>query len=77
MELGGEDGKLSVWVCREEKLVSGVTRRTTCGDVVQVKAVGNKGCCSTSLRILVYYIKIQQIDKTKLCCEEVYFSIKG
>lgn len=25
-----------MWVCREEKLVSGLTRRTTCADVVQV-----------------------------------------
>lgn len=31
-----EDGKVSVWVCREEKLVSGLTRRTTCADVVRV-----------------------------------------
>lgn len=29
-------GKISVWVCREEKLVSGVTRRTSCADVVRV-----------------------------------------
>ncbi|XP_059916748.1 ras association domain-containing protein 10 [Gadus macrocephalus] len=31
-----EEGKLSVWVCREEKLVSGVSKRTTCADVVKV-----------------------------------------
>ncbi|KAK7892051.1 hypothetical protein WMY93_024014 [Mugilogobius chulae] len=31
-----EESKLSVWVCREEKLVSGLTRRTTCADVVRV-----------------------------------------
>lgn len=31
-----EEGKISVWVCREEKLVSGVTRRTSCADVVRV-----------------------------------------
>ncbi|KAG7258559.1 hypothetical protein CRUP_032308 [Coryphaenoides rupestris] len=30
------EGKLSVWVCREEKLVSGVSKRTTCADVVRV-----------------------------------------
>uniref|UniRef100_A0A4W6EEP8 Ras-associating domain-containing protein n=1 Tax=Lates calcarifer TaxID=8187 RepID=A0A4W6EEP8_LATCA len=29
------EGKLSVWVCREEKLVSGLTKRTTCADVVK------------------------------------------
>ncbi|XP_028649753.1 ras association domain-containing protein 10 [Erpetoichthys calabaricus] len=34
MEL--EECKISVWVCREEKLVSGLTRRTTCADVVKV-----------------------------------------
>lgn len=31
-----EEGKISVWVCREEKLVSGLTKRTTCSDVVKV-----------------------------------------
>ncbi|XP_035521749.1 ras association domain-containing protein 10 [Morone saxatilis] len=31
-----EEGKISVWVCREEKLVSGLTKRTTCADVVKV-----------------------------------------
>lgn len=31
-----DDGKISVWVCREEKLVSGLTKRTTCADVVRV-----------------------------------------
>lgn len=31
-----EEGKISVWVCREEKLVFGLTKRTTCADVVKV-----------------------------------------
>lgn len=31
-----DESKISVWVCREEKLVSGLTRRTTCADVVRV-----------------------------------------
>ncbi|KAL2076931.1 hypothetical protein ACEWY4_027471 [Coilia grayii] len=31
-----EEGKISVWVCREEKLISGLSRRTTCADVVRV-----------------------------------------
>lgn len=31
-----EECKISVWVCREEKLVSGVTRRTSCADIVRV-----------------------------------------
>lgn len=31
-----EECKISVWVCREEKLVAGVTRRTSCADVVRV-----------------------------------------
>ncbi|XP_066505498.1 ras association domain-containing protein 10 [Hoplias malabaricus] len=30
-----EECKVSVWVCREEKLVSGLSRRTTCADVVR------------------------------------------
>ncbi|XP_059392181.1 ras association domain-containing protein 10 [Carassius carassius] len=34
MEQG--ESKISVWVCREEKLVSGLSRRTTCADVVKV-----------------------------------------
>uniref|UniRef100_A0A665TBU1 Ras association domain family member 10 n=1 Tax=Echeneis naucrates TaxID=173247 RepID=A0A665TBU1_ECHNA len=35
-EMEPEEGKISVWVCREEKLVSGLTKRTTCADVVKV-----------------------------------------
>ncbi|XP_029010374.1 ras association domain-containing protein 10 [Betta splendens] len=31
-----DGAKLSVWVCREEKLVSGLTKRTTCADVAKV-----------------------------------------
>lgn len=31
-----EEGRISVWVCREEKLVFGLTKRTTCADVVKV-----------------------------------------
>lgn len=31
-----EESKISVWVCREEKLVSGLSKRTTCADVVRV-----------------------------------------
>ncbi|XP_071390512.1 ras association domain-containing protein 10-like isoform X2 [Centroberyx affinis] len=31
-----DEGKISVWVCREEKLVSGLSKRTTCADVVKV-----------------------------------------
>ncbi|XP_016118233.1 ras association domain-containing protein 10-like [Sinocyclocheilus grahami] len=31
-----EESKISVWVCREEKLVSGLSRRTTCADVIKV-----------------------------------------
>ncbi|KAJ8412863.1 hypothetical protein AAFF_G00104450 [Aldrovandia affinis] len=31
-----EECKISVWVCREEKLVSGLSKRTTCADVVKV-----------------------------------------
>ncbi|XP_058016163.1 ras association domain-containing protein 10 [Ahaetulla prasina] len=28
--------KISVWICQEEKLISGLTKRTTCSDVVRV-----------------------------------------
>lgn len=31
-----EEWKISVWLCQEEKMVSGLTRRTTCADVVKV-----------------------------------------
>uniref|UniRef100_A0A8C5PYJ4 Ras association domain family member 10 n=1 Tax=Leptobrachium leishanense TaxID=445787 RepID=A0A8C5PYJ4_9ANUR len=31
-----EEWKVSVWLCQEEKLVSGLTRRTTCAEVVKV-----------------------------------------
>ncbi|XP_062433840.1 ras association domain-containing protein 10 [Rhea pennata] len=31
-----EERKISVWICQEEKLVSGLSRRTTCSDVVRV-----------------------------------------
>lgn len=31
-----EESKVSVWVCREEKLVSGLSKRTTCADVIKV-----------------------------------------
>ncbi|XP_017297031.1 ras association domain-containing protein 10 [Kryptolebias marmoratus] len=31
-----QKSKISVWVCREEKLVLGLSKRTTCADVVQV-----------------------------------------
>ncbi|XP_067304585.1 ras association domain-containing protein 10 [Pseudorasbora parva] len=31
-----EESKISVWVCREEKLVSGLSKRTTCADVIRV-----------------------------------------
>ncbi|XP_026176075.1 ras association domain-containing protein 10 [Mastacembelus armatus] len=31
-----EESKVSVWVCREEKLVLGLSKRTTCADVVKV-----------------------------------------
>ncbi|KAK9542781.1 hypothetical protein VZT92_000614 [Zoarces viviparus] len=31
-----EKSKISVWVCREEKLVFGLSKRTTCADVVKV-----------------------------------------
>lgn len=30
-----EEWKISVWVCQEEKLVSGLSKRTTCADVIR------------------------------------------
>ncbi|KAJ8002779.1 hypothetical protein DPEC_G00162500 [Dallia pectoralis] len=36
MEQQEGECKVSVWVCREEKLVSGLSKRTTCADVVTV-----------------------------------------
>ncbi|XP_051884975.1 ras association domain-containing protein 10 [Pristis pectinata] len=29
-----QDNRISVWVCQEEKLISGLSRRTTCADVI-------------------------------------------
>lgn len=34
--MDSEESKISVWVCREEKLVLGLSKRTTCADVVRV-----------------------------------------
>uniref|UniRef100_A0A672NZB6 Ras association domain family member 10 n=1 Tax=Sinocyclocheilus grahami TaxID=75366 RepID=A0A672NZB6_SINGR len=31
-----EENNISVWVCREERLVSGLSKRTTCADVIRV-----------------------------------------
>ncbi|XP_074855012.1 ras association domain-containing protein 10 [Carettochelys insculpta] len=31
-----EERRISVWLCQEEKLISGLSRRTTCSDVVRV-----------------------------------------
>ncbi|XP_061819501.1 ras association domain-containing protein 10 [Nerophis lumbriciformis] len=31
-----EEGSISVWVCREEKIVVGLNKRTTCSDVLKV-----------------------------------------
>ncbi|KAK2920176.1 ras association domain-containing protein 10 [Channa argus] len=34
--MDSEENEISVWVCREEKLVLGLSKRTTCADVVKV-----------------------------------------
>lgn len=50
MEL--EESKISVWVCREEKLVLGLSKRTTCADVVEVLLEDRNtqhGLCAASL----------------------------
>uniref|UniRef100_A0A8D2LIK2 Ras-associating domain-containing protein n=1 Tax=Varanus komodoensis TaxID=61221 RepID=A0A8D2LIK2_VARKO len=31
-----EEKQISVWICQEEKLISGLSKRTTCSDVVRV-----------------------------------------
>ncbi|KAL4613525.1 ras association domain-containing protein 10-like [Arapaima gigas] len=45
-----EESKISVWVCREEKLVSGLSRRTTCADVVKVllEEQSVRGCAAAA-----------------------------
>ncbi|KAK6472598.1 ras association domain-containing protein 10-like [Huso huso] len=53
MDLG--ECKISVWVCREEKLVSGLSRRTTCADVVKVLLEDNNLQQGASARMLSGY----------------------
>uniref|UniRef100_A0A671PR58 Ras association domain family member 10 n=1 Tax=Sinocyclocheilus anshuiensis TaxID=1608454 RepID=A0A671PR58_9TELE len=36
IRMEAEENNISVWVCREEKLVSGLSKRTTCADVIRV-----------------------------------------
>ncbi|XP_051505338.1 ras association domain-containing protein 10-like [Myxocyprinus asiaticus] len=46
-----EESKISVWVCREEKLVSGLSKRTTCADVIRVllEEQNLQQCVSTAM----------------------------
>nr|XP_057945220.1 ras association domain-containing protein 10 [Doryrhamphus excisus] len=34
--MDSEEGRISVWVCRQEKIILGLSKRTTCSDVVKV-----------------------------------------
>ncbi|XP_076012244.1 ras association domain-containing protein 10 [Genypterus blacodes] len=58
MEL--EECQVSVWVCREEKLVLGLSRRTTCADVVTVlledQHASSPASASSSARSQAYCI---------------------
>ncbi|KAM9461703.1 ras association domain-containing protein 10 [Clarias gariepinus] len=47
-----EESRISVWVCREEKLVSGLSKRTTCADVIKVllEEQNSQGRASASAR---------------------------
>ncbi|KAM9816754.1 ras association domain-containing protein 10 [Neosynchiropus ocellatus] len=37
-----EESRISVWVCREEKIIFGVSKRTSCADVVRVLLEGQQ-----------------------------------
>uniref|UniRef100_A0A8D0ATG7 Ras association domain family member 10 n=1 Tax=Salvator merianae TaxID=96440 RepID=A0A8D0ATG7_SALMN len=38
-----EEKKISVWICQEEKLISGLSKRTTCSDVQQLASLQECG----------------------------------
>uniref|UniRef100_A0A8C9SAA7 Ras association domain family member 10 n=1 Tax=Scleropages formosus TaxID=113540 RepID=A0A8C9SAA7_SCLFO len=63
-----EECKISVWVCREEKLVSGLTRRTTCADVVKVASTPALSGAPSSYCIVEKWRGFERIlpDKTKI-----------
>ncbi|XP_070823784.1 ras association domain-containing protein 10 [Chaetodon trifascialis] len=68
-----EESKISVWVCREEKLVFGLSKRTTCADVVKVlveeqKSQHGLSACTHSYCVLEKWKGFQRIlpNNTKI-----------
>ncbi|XP_042346717.1 ras association domain-containing protein 10 [Plectropomus leopardus] len=70
-----EESRISVWVCREEKLVFGLSKRTTCADVVEVLLGEQKSqhglstaACSQSYCIVEKWRGFERIlpNKTKI-----------
>lgn len=68
-----EESKISVWVCREEKLVFGLSKRTACSDVVKVlledqDAQQHHGLSTASYFIVEKWRGFERIlpNKTKL-----------
>ncbi|XP_076594900.1 ras association domain-containing protein 10 [Chaetodon auriga] len=68
-----EESKISVWVCREEKLVFGLSKRTTCADVVKVLVEEQKSrhglsACTHSYCVLEKWKGFQRIlpNNTKI-----------
>uniref|UniRef100_A0A674PJT1 Ras association domain family member 10 n=2 Tax=Takifugu rubripes TaxID=31033 RepID=A0A674PJT1_TAKRU len=71
-----KERRISVFVCREEKLVFGVSKRTTCADVVKVlledqnlqRGTGALSGCAQSHRIVEKWRGFQRVlpDRTKI-----------
>lgn len=66
-----EESKISVWVCREEKLVFGLSKRTSCADVVKVLLEdqnSHTASCSQSYCIVEKWRGFERIlpNKTKM-----------
>uniref|UniRef100_A0A8B9R8W9 Ras association domain family member 10 n=1 Tax=Astyanax mexicanus TaxID=7994 RepID=A0A8B9R8W9_ASTMX len=64
-----EESKISVWVCREEKLVSGLSKRTTCADVIKVLLEEqSSGACPRSYCIVEKWRGSERVlpHKTKI-----------
>uniref|UniRef100_A0A3B3UP49 Ras association domain family member 10 n=1 Tax=Poecilia latipinna TaxID=48699 RepID=A0A3B3UP49_9TELE len=53
-----EERKISVWVCREEKLVLGLSKRNTCADVVKVLL--EEQCAQTGLSTADSYCIVEK-----------------
>lgn len=76
LTMESKERRISVFVCREEKLVFGVSKRTTCADVVQVlledqnlqRGTGALSGCAQSHRIVEKWRGFQRVlpDRTKI-----------